>query len=241
MRNIIDTNTIFGIWPKANVDCSIEKLNSVLHSKGITRAFTISARGVFYDFEEGNDETFEVCKKSDNLIPVATVIPQRYFGCREEIIKRIDQGFKVFKFFPEFQEWGAGYLPFLKLLDILADTSTIIILPAFLGISNISRLTAGIKNSVIISELRFSDLAECLQVLHLNTNIYLETQRISSIDALEIFSSEGLINRLVIGSYAPVRYISPSITQIEFAEISQEEKDRIFFKNIEEMLKGVKL
>lgn len=237
-RKIIDTNTFFGVWPKAKVDSSLDRLLKIIEKKNITKAFTYSAKGIFYNFEEGNDETLEICNEHKQLIPVATIIPQKYFGCHEEIIKRWNQGFKIFKFFPEFQDWDTGYLPFLKLFDTFSKTKAIIILPAILGISAIHSLSENLDNSIIISELRFSDMAECLQILHENKNIYLETQRLMSFDAFEIFSSEGLIDRLVIGTGTPIKYTSPSITQVEHAAISEEEKDKIFYMNIEKILRG---
>lgn len=236
-RKIIDTNTFFGIWPRAKIDCSIERLLKIIEEKNISRAFTLSAKGIFHDFEQGNDKTYEICNKYKQLIPVATIIPQKYFGCHEEILKRWKQGFKVFKFFPEYQDWNIGYLPFIKLFDTFSKTKAIIILPAVLGISSIHKLSQKLDNKIIISELRFSDMAECLQVLHENNKLYLETQRLTSIDAFEIFSSEGLIDRLVLGSYTPIRYTSLSITQIVYSTISEEEKDKIFHSNVNKLLK----
>lgn len=237
-RKIIDTNTFYGIWPRANIDSSLDRLLRIIEEKNIMQVFTLSAKGIFYDYKEGNDETFKACSKYKKLIPVATVCPQEYFGCQEEIVKRWDQGFKVFKFFPEFQDWDTQYLPFQKIFETFSKTNAIIILPAMLGISAIYRMSKDLENPIIISELRFSDMAECLCVLHESKNIYLETQRLSSKNAFEIFSSEGLIDKLVIGTSTPIRYTSASITQIEYANLSEEDKNKIFYKNVEKILKG---
>ena len=47
---IIDVNTLFGFWPKRKADISLDTLLRLMEEKGISKAFTLSSRGIFYDF-----------------------------------------------------------------------------------------------------------------------------------------------------------------------------------------------
>jgi len=76
-NEIIDINTIFGFWPRKNADISLGTLLKLMETKAVTRALTLSARGIFYDFIEGNNETFRACQNNQRLIPAATVNPYR--------------------------------------------------------------------------------------------------------------------------------------------------------------------
>jgi len=80
-REIIDVNTIFGFWPKRKADIALETLLRLMEEKGISRACTLSARGVFYDFIEGNQETLAAAQAHPQLMAVGTVNPCRWLGC----------------------------------------------------------------------------------------------------------------------------------------------------------------
>ena len=115
---IIDSNTLFGFWPKRKVDSSFENLVSLLTKANVERAFTCSMRGVFYDHVEGNDETLKRCRGSGGrLVPVATINPQRYFGVTEEVDRLMGLGFRLIRFFPGSQEWHPAQRHFTRLLE----------------------------------------------------------------------------------------------------------------------------
>ena len=96
----IDANTLFGFWPRRNIDASVKCLLSRMDDAGIDKALTCSMRGYLYDFQEGNDETLKTCNDSGGrLIPVATINPSSYFNVYEEIPRIIDMEFRIVKNF----------------------------------------------------------------------------------------------------------------------------------------------
>lgn len=135
---IIDVNTIFGFFPREKVDISFKKLLEIMKKYNIRSCFSLSAEGIFYDFEEGNRETLETCKQHPEIIPVATIDLRKYFG-KKNIIKNLtNEGFKALRLFPDFQGWPFNYQPFLKIIEEIKENFLLMISISGLG-ENIKR------------------------------------------------------------------------------------------------------
>lgn len=235
--NIIDVNTLFGFWPKRKADISLDTLLRLMEEKGINQAFTLSARGIFYDFVKGNQEVLAACQEHPQLIPVGTVNPSRWIDCLDEARRLIDQGVKLFRFFPQYQEWNIGQAPFHELLDqVLAASRVGLMIPAEMGITAIGRLAATVDNPIIIEAFRYDKLAEAMVVMGGAPNTYIETHLINSPNFVELLRSEVGIQRMVFGSGAPLTYVSAATAPIEYAQVSDEEKALIFGGNIQRIL-----
>ncbi|MEN8202252.1 MAG: hypothetical protein ABFS28_06630 [Bacteroidota bacterium] len=238
---IFDANTLFGFWPKKKADISLESLLSLMDENGISKAMTCSARGIFYDFIEGNSETLEVCKQHPQLNPVGTVNPCRWLGCADELESLINDGIKMIRFFPQFQEWHIGEAHFRKLLDdILSKSGTILMVPAVEGITAIGELAKNTDNPIIIEGCRYDRLAEAIVVMGQSSNIYLETQLINSPNFLELLKAEGCIEKLIYGSSAPLKYIGAAIAPVSYSRITEKEKTMVFSSNLKQLMEDIK-
>jgi uncharacterized protein len=233
---VIDVNTFFGFWPKRDVDISVETLLKMLQDYQVDKACTLSTRGIYDDFKEGNDETLKICKMHKQLIPIATVNPAAYLGCYEEIRIRAEQGFKMFRFFPPTQEWNINGLVFRKVLDCLSQFPMPILLPASEGISNIFKVTEGMNNPIIITSFRYALLGEAIEAMRNNPNIFIETHMINSPDFLEVLKDEVGLEQIVFGSEAPLVYISSALEQVKRASISDDDKQKILGGNLKRIL-----
>ena len=235
----IDINTLFGFWPKRNIDASAANLLSRMDKAGIDKALTCSIRGFLYDFKEGNAETRKRCKESNGrLIPVATVNPSTYFGVIEEIDHIVETGFRVIRFFPVEQEWRVSQRHFTKLLEKLAETDLVLMLPSTEGITNIASAVKGMGNDVVIETVRaYPHLAELIVVAQENPHIFIETHLIGSMDFIEVLVKEVGEDRLLFSSGAPFHCFSSATLPILNARISEKTKEKIFFRNISGLLK----
>jgi hypothetical protein len=234
---MIDINTVFGFWPKKKADISLETLLRLMDEKGIEKAFSISTKGAFYDFIEGNRETFAAAKEHPQLIPVGTVNPGRWLGCIDEAKRLIDEGVKLLRFFPQYQEWHITQAPFRKLLDdVLAGSGVGMMIPAEEGISTIGELTERVDNQIIIEGFRYDRMAEALVVMGQTPNVCIESHLLNSPNFVELLKAEGLLDRLIFGSYAPLAYIGAATAPIESARVSDDEKAMIFGGNISRIL-----
>jgi len=232
-----DVNTLFGVWPKRQADIALQTLLRLMREHHLTRACTLSAAGIFYDFIEGNAETLAAAAAHSELVPVGTVNPCRWLGCLDEARRLIDQGVRLFRFFPQFQEWHIGQAPFRKLLrDVLAPADVVLILPAEMGFTTIGDMAGGITNPIIVESFRYASLAEAIVVMQERPNVFVETHLINSPNWVELLKAEVGIERLIFGSNAPLAYVSAATAQIEYAAVSEAEKALIFGGNLRRLL-----
>ncbi len=232
-----DVSTLFGLWPKRSADIALPTLLRAMSEHNIARACTLSAAGIFYDFVEGNAQTLAVAAAHPELVPVGTVNPCRWLGCLEEARRLIDYGVKLFRFFPQYQEWHISQAPFRKLLrEVLAPAGVALILPAELGFTAIGDMTAGLPNSIIVESFRYAPLSEAIVVMQEQPNVYVETHMINSPNWVELLKTEVGVERLIFGSNAPLSYISAAVAQIEYAAVSDADKDLIFGGNLSRLL-----
>ena len=234
---MIDVNTLFGFWPKKKADITLDTLLRLMDEKGIEKAFTLSTKGAFYDFIEGNSETLAAAKEHPQLIPVGTVNLGRWLGCLDEVKRLIGEGVKLFRFFPQYQEWHITQAPFGKLLDdVLAPAKVGLMIPASEGISTIGEMAKGVDNPIIIEGFRYDRLAEALVVMGQFDNVCIESHLLNSPNFVELLKAEGLLDRLIFGSYAPLAYVGAATAPIESADVSDEEKAMIFGGNVSRIL-----
>ena len=233
-----DINTVFGFWPKRNIDASWGSLLGRMKKAGVDRAFACSLQGFLYDFKEGNDLTMATCRKSDGcLIPMATINPQRHFGVIEEVDRIVEMGFKIVRFFPTEQEWSVGQRHFTRLLEKLADAKLTLMIPSTEGITNIASVTRQMPNPIIVETIRaYVHLAELIANAQDNPNLYIETHLIGSDGFIEVLAGEVGAERLIFGSGAPLHCFNSAILPIANADISAEAKEMIFSKNIARLL-----
>lgn len=233
--DIFDASTVFGFWPKRQADISLPTLLGLMDRYGIGQACTLSARGIFYDAVQGNRETWEASKAHPQLIPVGTVNPCRWIGCLHEAQRLIDQGAKLLRFFPQYQEWHINQAPFRKLLEeVLAPSGIALMLPAVMGVTAIGDMAARIENPVIIEALRYTAWAETAVVMQEVRNVCVEMHLGAW---LEWVRTEVGLDSIVFGSNAPLSYIPAAMAEIEYGAISEEEKALILGGNLRRILR----
>ena len=236
-REIIDASTLFGFWPKRQADIALDTLLRLMDEKEIHTACTLSARGVFYDFIEGNRETLAATQAHPQLLPVGTVNPCRWIGCLDEARWLVDLGVRFFRFFPQYQEWSITQAPFRRLLtEVLAPAGVALMIPSQMGFTAIAQMAAGISNAVIVESFRYASLAEAVVVMQEVPNLYVETHLINSPNWIELLKEEVGVERAVFGSNAPLSYVDAAIAQIEFAQVPAEDKALIMGGNLRRLL-----
>lgn len=239
---IVDANTLFGFWPRGTIDASVETLISRMDKAGIDRALTCSIRGFLYDFREGNDLTLATCDSSKGrLLPVATVNPSTYFGVNEEVDRIRELGFRIVRFFPVEQEWSISQRHVTRLLEKLAQTDLVLMLPSSEGITSIAAAVAGLPNQTIIETVRaYPHLAELIAVAQENPRIHVETHLIGSLDFIDVLAREVGEDRIVMGSGAPIHCFSSATLPIVNSQVSDEAKEKIMAGNILRLLEGTR-
>lgn len=231
---IIDANTCFGFWPGKKTDISVTKLLSLAKRNQIDKLLTLSMKGVCYDFVEGNHETFQVAKQYPEIMPVATINPQRYLDWQPEIDNCLKSGYKIFRFFPDLQNWPIQYLPFYEIYQYLAakKTPVMINVTGNGSITQVYELTRKYQTPTILCNINYSFLAELIVALKNCEYLYAETRMLATPDAIELLVKEVSANKLIFGSGSPFYYPESSLLTIQTADISEEAKKNILGGNI---------
>src|SRR5262249_52698342 len=154
---LIDAHTVFGFWPVEKVDLSVDTLQAVMRARSVARSLAYSAKALFYDAHEGNDDTVAVCQQRPELIPVAGLDPRAYPACLEEAHGRLAQGVRVFRFFPDRHGYPIDFAPMLELLQELAG-QVIIVATGQMGVPTALSRLLGDTGCRTILELESPDL-----------------------------------------------------------------------------------
>lgn len=236
--NILDVDTVFGFWPLRKADLSVETLTRTLKQQNVKRALTLSTTGIFTDYQRGNEETVATCQQSPELFPAATVDPRRYVGCPEEIERRVAQGIKLFRLFPEYQQWPLDFAPLRRILAQLAERRAVLMISAgHLGHpTQIARLTRDLELPVILADVGDEQLGELWVVLEEQPRLYVETRLLNSPRAIGLLASHFGAERLIFGSAAPLCYFSSAFMPVMAAELTDSQKAQILGENLRRLL-----
>jgi predicted TIM-barrel fold metal-dependent hydrolase len=233
---ILDVDNLFGFWPSRRVDISLERLLVLMTHYGIDQACVCSARGICYDYEEGNTETIGVTRAHPNLMPVLTVDPRKYIGCKQEIQRRTEEGFRIFRLFPEYQGWSLDSPSARRILGFLENAGVILLLG---GPTNVTiPLVRGLQIPVILTGAHFYQLADVLACADELANVYLTTRLLIGPGAIEIFVSHIGYERLVFGSHAPLVYLASALRLVESASLTSQQRSAIMGGNLQRLLGG---
>lgn len=168
---------------------------------------------------------------------MGTVNPSRWIGCLDEATWLVDQGVRLFRFFPQHQEWTISQAPFRRLVEkVLAPTGVAMMIPAGVGFTAIGELAAEIPNPVIVESFKYAALAEAAVVMQETPNVYVETHMINSPNWVELLKNEVGVDRIVFGSNAPLSYVSAATAQVVFAAVSPRDKALILGENLRPIL-----
>lgn len=223
MPGIVDVLTSFGADRTGVGDRPLDDLLAILDQHGVERALTLSLRAVHYAGPEGNDETREVCAQHEVLEPVGVVDPRRYFDCFEEIERRVGEGFRVFRFFPELQGWSVEGANFLRIAEKLAEVGARVIVPAG-GAGQPTRIAQGVGEMglpTLLTGAGYSIMGEVMAVLEANPSIYTEAHLMDTPFAIETLMSTGP-RQVVFGSNSPERYFESPLLMAQYAEMSED-------------------
>ncbi len=236
---IADINSYFGFYPIKKLDVSFQRLVEIKNKHSIDRIFTLSLRGIFYNFQEGNQETLLKVKEDRTFQPVATIDLRMYFG-EEDYFRKIEKKFQILRLFPATQGWPIEYSPFYRLLPWIEELNMVLMVEIGRGrggdITKLSRLTSKFTFPVILTGIGYWNFAETLSCMKDNPRIYVETSQFNTPDAYEVFCKEVGEGRIIFGSGIPLQSFLSVWLPFERSKLSRIEKEKIAGKNISRLL-----
>lgn len=238
---IFDGCTLFGPWPQHSSELAVESLLAVMSQNNITRSLTIATSGILYDYRQGNSETLEAARHHpQQLFPVGTLDPRAYPECLEEAEARAAEGFRLFRFFPDRQEWPLRYAPFRELLHKCDELGV----PVAITVrtpgeaSELAEAVTFTQAPLLLADVTPATLGEVLAVMKNDPKFYVETTHLLASGTLETVRDvvpHG-IERLVFASYSPLRYLSTALGPVLASPLSDEHKALILGGNLKRLL-----
>lgn len=240
MPGVIDVNTFFGMDRHRDVAWSLDELLRLLDQHHVDRALTCSLRGVHYDFLAGNVETRAATRQHPHLIAVATLDPRRYLDCREEALRCLGEGLRLFRFFPDVQGWPVDGLHFLRLVEVIAAGGGALLLPGAAGggPSLAARVLGDFGLPVVLLGAGYSVFGELLAALVTCDNLYCDVHGLNTPGSCELICREAGEGRLMLGSGLPERYFSSAYLLVQRAGLSQSQREAILGGNAARVLLG---
>jgi predicted TIM-barrel fold metal-dependent hydrolase len=226
----------------------IEDLVNKMKYYGIERALVYHSMAREYSPSVGNKMLMDEIKNYPSLVPVWAVMPHHTEEFPEpyELIKQMKlNGVKIVTMFPSMMdqayslaEWNCG-----ELFSVLEEHR----IPLILGFEQTSwnelhdLLSNHPKLNVILTNVNYRIDRNMYVMLKKFDNLFIETYGYKVYQGIEQICKKFGAHRLIYGSGMPVFSGSAAVSMVNYAQISEEEKKMIAFKNLETLLEGVRL
>lgn len=238
---IIDVNTVFGPWPIVRADMNVERLVTALKNHGVSKSLALSTVGVLHNHGDGNAETLRSCSEQGGvLIPVATIDPRGYFGNVGLVAKLVEQGCKMFRFFPLLQEWSLDHAAFCDVLDeIEASNVPVMVQARDSGCpSALQRVLNGRSTTFVLEGISFENMAEAVSVMRKHPNVMCETRELRVPGALRFLLDQVGSDRVMFGSGCLRSSLAASLGYVMDAEIGDDAKAAVLAGNVKRLIGG---
>lgn len=234
---VIDADTIAGFWPGRPADIAPSTLRATMDRHGVDRACVVSARGIFYDFIAGNSETLDWCRAEPRFIPVGTLDLRILAGYRQEIRRLSEAGVKMWRLFPEYQDWSFDQACFRRAVAALEDAGAVLFVSG--QPSAVARAIKGSRLPVILSS-HFYQLGDLLANLEEGAEYYLSLRLTHGPGVLDTLLTEVGAGRLIFGSNAPLSAMGAVTLRLQetaqAAGLSPEDRAAIMGGNLARLL-----
>lgn len=235
---IIDVHTIFGKWPKRQIDISLERLLADMKRLGIDKAVSLSAAGIYQPHDEANRKALAAASEHPEIIPACTFNMNMFYDGADEVDRCLEQGFKVVRVFPDYQGWSYRSFTFRHLVELLADKGLPLMAPA-LGGASVAELTeaAGGKGfPVILGEVKYANISEVILAAKKCDDILIDIHAVQPPDTLKILAREVSVERLILGTNMPLYSPSVRLLLVEHSGLSAAHQEKILGGNLMRLL-----
>jgi predicted TIM-barrel fold metal-dependent hydrolase len=238
MDVIVDINTLFGPLPAASADLAVDHLLDLMQRHQIGAACSLSTLGIVLDPALGNAATRAACAEQPQLLPVATMNPNMFFGDTSPLESLVNEGFRLIRFFPAEQNWKVDFAPFHWLLQSIQDTGlpVMVNIAAIGEISDLMHVLGSHDGAVILSRVDGHTLPEAVAALRTFPDWLLETSRLLAPGCLRLAVDTVGPERLLFGTGAPARPVASALHTLHYSGLDQEAIAMILGSNARRVL-----
>ena len=234
---IVDVNVNYGFWPFRKFNQRVE----TLAKEGIDYIFLSHLGSVFYfqDPDIYNKELREKFKNKNNFFIISTINPT--IPGWEEIIEennftavKIIPGYHLFslldkKIYPFFRKISDKNIPLIIQMRFEDERNLypLLKLPK-VKIEEIEQIALNFPEIKIVVFCPYFFEAVKLGKIE---NVYIEISFVEKFKTISSLVKEIPSDKIIFGSHTPFLYPQAAISKVKYAEISEEEKEKIYFKN----------
>lgn len=224
----------------------LDSMVAVMDKFGIEKSVVSSLKAIQYDFVMGNQEVKEACDRyPDRFIPISVVHPRHREDAKRELLRTVKEwGFRALKLHPVDQCFPADCLSSRRIVQTAVELD----IPVFFHCSQddfanpyrIARVAKEFPEAKIVmchmGKILFWQ--DCVELAEEFGNLILDLTDAMFVENLIETSVKYVgAERIIWGTNLPISYPGPNIKRVEIAKISQEDKEKIFSKNIKVLLK----
>ena len=245
---ILDVNGYVGTWPywpthQSDADSMLRHMDRC----GIDRVFIASLKAAFSDVEGGNAEMLALVRKHPaRFSPAFTYSPYAAHpeGTRERYREELPAERPcLVKLFPVSQAYEPTEEPFIaELMEFCGQNRIPVLVPHRLMMSwrlprydvqRIGALAVRHPNTAfILGAINYVlELQSALDVMRRNPNVYIETSAMMALREVEQVAGIIGAERMLHGSAIPLQNPAIGPLKIRTADLSDADKERIFFRN----------
>jgi hypothetical protein len=235
---ITDSHTLLGVWPRAEIDLSIEALAAGMQARNITRSLVTHTTAIFYHMSMGNQAAIQLASQHAPLTAVAVLNPLDYPACLEEAERRLEQGVQVFRLCPREHAYPlSGQVgPLRELLRRLEGARLIL--------ADVAGLPAPVVAADLVDLLPVptaltvdgAGLGTVLHAAKQGPNLWIETSALTAGGALEAAVRNIGAERVIFGSGSPLRALGTAVMSVQYADLSEGDRAAIFEGNAARVL-----
>lgn len=247
-----DVHTALGHWPYRRVPGQTpDELRALLQAAGIDGAAAANTHGLFYkNCHDANLELAEwLAPHSDFYVGVATLNPTYAAWERDLAACASELGFRALRLAPQYHEYTLNSDAATAIARAAAELGLPLLIPhrvvdvrqrhwfdteRTIDIGEIGALCEKVPQAtVIVTESRYPAAALVNEDgAPRYPGLYLESSRVD----IDAFSDPFAAERIVFGTGAPFKHVTPALLKVEIADLEPESKARIYAGNARALL-----
>ena len=250
MNTLYDANTFVGHWPfRQVINSTPVELQSLLESYNIKKALVANINSIFYkDAQCGNQELFELIADKHNFYTGVTILNPTYTAWERDLETSVNKfKFKALRLVPQYHNYQLEDNACIAICQKAVELNIpVIISPSMvdprqkhwmdieesISFEQICTLAENVNNLKIVCSGFTSNTAnyDFQRTKNYRNRIFWDTSRClkSAFYQSLAYGVDKLgAGQFLYGSNAPLRGISPSILELNCADISKTEKEII--------------
>lgn len=225
---------------------TIQSIKKMLDKYRVEKAILTSFSSFRFDFKFGNELIFEAVKEEPRLIPCPVVIPNSAgeTGDEEEFIENlIKRGARCVSFHPKSFGLSIDEKVCGRLFKAISERRLPVIISAEeLELEKVAFLAENWPDiPFIYSAMNYRQARNLYPILEKIKNLHIDIAPPNCInEGIEEMVKRGFVNQIIYASCFPISEPGAVISYLMYAKITEEEREKIAFGNMDRLVKGVK-